>query len=81
MEEIAKKGEKKLKSWWKSHPEPLIIAGPCSAEDPGQLRGVVERLSKLPVAYIRAGVWKPRTRPGSFEGNLAGNLGWPLPRK
>jgi chorismate mutase len=76
MEEIAENGEKKLALWWKTHPGPLLIAGPCSAEDPGQLRGVVETLSRLNVPYIRAGVWKPRTRPGSFEGRGPEALEW-----
>ena len=76
MEEIAENGKKKLKLWWNRYPSPLVIAGPCSAEDLEQLRGVAENTSKLPVAYIRAGVWKPRTRPGSFEGRGRQALEW-----
>lgn len=76
MEEIAENGQKKLKWWWNRHPSPFVIAGPCSAEDPEQLRGVVERISKLNIPYIRAGVWKPRTRPGSFEGRGTQALEW-----
>lgn len=47
---------------------PYIIAGPCSAETPEQLSSIIADLSKLNVNLIRAGIWKPRTRPGSFEG-------------
>jgi len=50
---------------------PLLVAGPCSIENLQQLRQVTQQLtekSPLPVAWIRGGVWKPRTRPGGFEG-------------
>lgn len=48
---------------------PIIIAGPCSAESREQLRLTAEQLSHIPnISKIRAGVWKPRTRPGGFEG-------------
>lgn len=57
--------------------KPIIIAGPCSAESREQLRQTVAQLSKLPnISMIRAGVWKPRTRPGSFEGLGELALGW-----
>lgn len=50
-------------------PTPIIIAGPCSVESIPQLRSVVESLVAIPqVSMIRCGVWKPRTRPGGFEG-------------
>ena len=49
--------------------EKTIIAGPCSVESREQLREVTAALSRMPqVTMIRGGVWKPRTRPGSFEG-------------
>lgn len=49
--------------------KPHIIAGPCSVESRQQLKSVVTALSSLPqVTFIRCGVWKPRTRPGGFEG-------------
>ena len=56
---------------------PLIIAGPCSAENREQLRQIVGQLAETPeITMIRAGVWKPRTRPGGFEGLGEPALGW-----
>lgn len=46
----------------------MMIAGPCSAESPEQLHAVAQHLVALEMPILRAGVWKPRTRPGSFEG-------------
>lgn len=52
----------------------LIIAGPCSAESPEQLRFVANAFKQNGrVSYLRAGVWKPRTTPDSFQG--VGNIG------
>jgi chorismate mutase len=45
-----------------------LIAGPCSAETREQVLKTAEGLSSLPLDYYRAGIWKPRTRPGEFEG-------------
>lgn len=57
--------------------KPYIIAGPCSAESREQLAATAEALSALPeVDAIRCGVWKPRTRPGGFEGFGAEALQW-----
>ena len=50
----------------KAHP--LLIAGPCSAESEEQLLSVAAALAGRGVTLFRAGVWKPRTRPGCFEG-------------
>ncbi|MDR1343111.1 MAG: bifunctional 3-deoxy-7-phosphoheptulonate synthase/chorismate mutase type II [Prevotellaceae bacterium] len=48
---------------------PVLIAGPCSAESEEQLLDTARGLkASKRVSYFRAGVWKPRTRPGSFEG-------------
>lgn len=56
---------------------PFIVAGPCSAESPDQLLAVAEELkSSGRVQLFRAGVWKPRTRPNSFEGMGEIALGW-----
>lgn len=55
---------------------PFIIAGPCSAETREQILETAAALSKMPVRLFRAGVWKPRTRPGSFEGNGIAALQW-----
>ena len=54
-----------------------LIAGPCSAESREQLRQVAETMSNIPqVSLIRAGVWKPRTRPGGFDGIGEPALRW-----
>ena len=56
---------------------PLIISGPCSAETEEQVIETATRLSKTgKVDVLRAGIWKPRTRPGSFEGVGAKGLPW-----
>lgn len=54
----------------------FIISGPCSAESPEQLLETCLQLSKLNIDLIRAGIWKPRTRPGSFEGFGSVALEW-----
>jgi len=56
--------------------KPYLIAGPCSAESREQVLATAEGLKGLPVALFRAGVWKPRTRPGAFEGRGADALPW-----
>jgi chorismate mutase len=53
-----------------------LIAGPCSAENPEQLIIIGEQLKKLGISVMRAGIWKPRTRPGSFEGFGSEALPW-----
>ncbi len=52
---------------------PLVIAGPCSAETEEQVLKIAHELKDTDVNYYRAGIWKPRTRPGNFEG--VGSLG------
>ena len=64
---------------WHSADKPWIIAGPCSIETEGQLLETVEQLVKNGVSAIRGGVWKPRTRPNSFEG--VGKAAFPWIRK
>lgn len=54
---------------------PAVIAGPCSAETPDQLMAIAKALPKQ-VKVFRAGIWKPRTRPGGFEGVGAIGLEW-----
>ena len=49
---------------------PLLIAGPCSAETEEQLLTTARALAAAGVGIFRAGVWKPRTKPGGFEGCL-----------
>ena len=57
--------------------EPLIIAGPCSAENYEQVTETAEGISNNTNTHIyRAGIWKPRTRPGQFEGIGKKGLDW-----
>ena len=57
--------------------KPMIIAGPCSAESEEQVLETARELAKLPqVAAFRCGLWKPRTRPGDFEGRGEEGLEW-----
>ena len=55
---------------------PLVIAGPCSAETEEQVLKIAHELKNSDVSYYRAGIWKPRTRPGNFEGVGALGLKW-----
>ena len=56
---------------------PLIISGPCSAETEEQMLETATRLAKTgKVDVLRAGIWKPRTKPGLFEGNGIVALPW-----
>lgn len=55
--------------------KPMIIAGPCSAETEEQVIQTAQGLKGKGVDVFRAGIWKPRTRPGSFEG--IGSIGLP----
>jgi len=56
---------------------PFIIAGPCSAESEEQVLATARALAKIPqVKVFRAGIWKPRTRPGAFEGVGKKGLKW-----
>lgn len=57
-------------------PHPLVIAGPCSAETEEQVLHIAHQLKNTDVSYYRAGIWKPRTRPGNFEGVGAIGLRW-----
>lgn len=58
---------------------PLIIAGPCSAESEEQVLKTADQLAKQGVRIFRAGIWKPRTKPGGFEG--VGEIGLPWLKK
>ncbi|MCH2046384.1 MAG: bifunctional 3-deoxy-7-phosphoheptulonate synthase/chorismate mutase type II [Saprospiraceae bacterium] len=55
---------------------PLVISGPCSAETEQQVHQTYSALAKYPVHILRAGIWKPRTRPNSFEGVGSTGLQW-----
>src|SRR5690606_3619842 len=59
------------------HHKPLIIAGPCSAETEEQVIETALQLKRTgAVSMLRAGIWKPRTRPGHFEGVGVKALPW-----
>lgn len=64
------------RSWTNTEKDALLIAGPCSAESPEQLALVAAHLQSLGIEIMRAGVWKPRTRPNSFEGKGEEALVW-----
>jgi chorismate mutase len=55
---------------------PLVIAGPCSAETEEQVLKIAHELKDSKVSVFRAGIWKPRTRPGGFEGIGEIGLKW-----
>ena len=56
---------------------PMIISGPCSAETEEQVLETATRLAKTgKVDVLRAGIWKPRTKPGMFEGIGVKGLPW-----
>lgn len=57
-------------------PRPMCIAGPCSAESEQQVMETAEGLAAFGIHMMRAGIWKPRTHPGSFEGVGAPGLKW-----
>ncbi len=55
---------------------PIVIAGPCSAETEEQVMTAARALAKQNIDLFRSGIWKPRTRPGSFEGVGTEGLAW-----
>ena len=55
---------------------PLVIAGPCSAETEEQVMDTAKQLANNGIKIFRAGVWKPRTKPGGFEGKGIEALPW-----
>jgi chorismate mutase len=66
-----------LSSWITAKAQPLLIAGPCSAETEEQLVATAHLLAATgKVTALRAGIWKPRTRPGEFEGIGSIGLQW-----
>ena len=70
--------KKEMRTWLDkfnlSHP--LVIAGPCSAETENQVLKIAHDLKDTDVTVFRAGIWKPRTRPGMFEGVGSIGLEW-----
>lgn len=66
-----------LDSWVRKRGQKLLISGPCSVESPEQMDEVVRALSKQDnIDVLRGGIWKPRTRPDSFEGIGTEALPW-----
>ncbi|MBQ8838130.1 MAG: bifunctional 3-deoxy-7-phosphoheptulonate synthase/chorismate mutase type II [Bacteroidales bacterium] len=59
-----------------TEPRPSVIAGPCSAETEQQVMETAKGLKEMGINVYRAGIWKPRTHPGSFEGVGAVGLKW-----
>lgn len=72
------KNTKELRTWLDDMnlDHPLVIAGPCSAETEEQVLKIAHELKDSDVSYFRAGIWKPRTRPGMFEGVGEIGLRW-----
>ncbi len=66
-----------LHEWINFNSRPLIISGPCSAESREQILQTAKALAKTGIVNVfRAGIWKPRTRPDSFEGVGKKGLDW-----
>ncbi|MGE6219885.1 chorismate mutase [Nubsella zeaxanthinifaciens] len=66
-----------LENWLTANNQPLLISGPCSAETEDQLLTTAHLLAATgKVSVLRAGIWKPRTRPGEFEGIGSIGLEW-----
>ena len=55
---------------------PLVIAGPCSAETEEQVMETARSLAAEGFRIYRAGLWKPRTKPGGFEGVGEAGIAW-----
>ncbi len=70
--------KKELRNWLNKMElaHPLVIAGPCSAETESQVLKIAHELKDTDATVLRAGIWKPRTRPGNFEGVGALGLKW-----
>lgn len=70
--------KKELRTWLDDFQlnHPLVIAGPCSAEREEQVLKIAHELKNSDVSIFRAGIWKPRTRPGGFEGVGEIGLKW-----
>lgn len=65
-----------IESWIDGFQKPFVISGPCSAETEEQLLDTCRQLQKIGITIMRAGVWKPRTRPNNFEGIGVDALKW-----
>lgn len=70
--------QKHFKNWLDNMnlEHPLVIAGPCSAETEEQVLSIAHQLKDTDTSVMRAGIWKPRTKPGNFEGVGKIGLNW-----
>lgn len=70
--------KKEMRNWLNEFnlTHPFVIAGPCSAETEEQVLKIAHELKNSDVSVFRAGIWKPRTRPGGFEGVGEIGLKW-----
>lgn len=66
----------KFQDWGFPIDKMFLSAGPCSAESQEQVLETAQALAGQGVSFLRAGIWKPRTRPGSFEGVGLKGLAW-----
>ncbi len=66
-----------IEEWFEGLSQPLLIAGPCSAESEEQVMATARGIAKIgKVKILRVGIWKPRSRPGTFEGAGDEALKW-----
>src|SRR4026207_1881824 len=80
MQTLDQKAKENVQNAWNKRP--LIISGPCSAETEEQVIQTAQRLAATgKVDILRAGIWKPRTKPGMFEGIGVKGLPWLLQAK
>lgn len=71
-----------ISSWFPTTRKPLIISGPCSAETEEQMVETAKQIAATgKVHALRAGIWKPRTRPGQYEGAGQEGLKWLIQAK
>jgi chorismate mutase len=66
----------KFSNWLVHRTGTCLVAGPCSVESEEQILGTAKELAKSNITLLRGGIWKPRTRPGSFEGIGEKGLNW-----
>lgn len=71
-----------MSTWFPAKNKPYIISGPCSAETEEQMVATAKQIAATgKVNALRAGIWKPRTRPGQYEGAGAEGLQWLMQAK
>jgi len=72
------KNQKAFRNWLDKFnlEHPIVIAGPCSAETEEQVLKIAHQLKDTDTSVMRAGIWKPRTKPGNFEGVGKIGLDW-----